>query len=41
VMPALREVWQGEAFEHHWWPERLGGRPHPVDAENATVGGSR
>jgi alkanesulfonate monooxygenase SsuD/methylene tetrahydromethanopterin reductase-like flavin-dependent oxidoreductase (luciferase family) len=25
VAPHLRELWQDTEFEHHWWPERLGG----------------
>ncbi|WP_117208728.1 LLM class flavin-dependent oxidoreductase [Allorhizocola rhizosphaerae] len=25
VAPRLRNLWQGSGFEHHWWPERLGG----------------
>lgn len=27
VLPRLREVWAGEDFDNHWWPERLGGVP--------------
>ncbi len=27
VMPRLRELWSDTDYEHHWWPERLGGRP--------------
>jgi len=27
VLPHLRELWQHSGFEHHWWPERLGGAP--------------
>lgn len=30
VMPKLRNVWQDEGWEHHWWPERLGGRLRDV-----------
>jgi alkanesulfonate monooxygenase SsuD/methylene tetrahydromethanopterin reductase-like flavin-dependent oxidoreductase (luciferase family) len=41
VTPTLREIWRGESWEHHWWPERLGGRPHPVGAGSAAVGGPR
>jgi alkanesulfonate monooxygenase SsuD/methylene tetrahydromethanopterin reductase-like flavin-dependent oxidoreductase (luciferase family) len=25
VAPYLRDLWQDTEFEHHWWPERLGG----------------
>jgi hypothetical protein len=32
VMPTLRSVWDNEQWEHHWWPERLGGRPHDVES---------
>jgi alkanesulfonate monooxygenase SsuD/methylene tetrahydromethanopterin reductase-like flavin-dependent oxidoreductase (luciferase family) len=27
VAPHLRLLWQDTSFEHHWWPERLGGVP--------------
>jgi alkanesulfonate monooxygenase SsuD/methylene tetrahydromethanopterin reductase-like flavin-dependent oxidoreductase (luciferase family) len=27
VAPQLRELWTDTEFEHHWWPERLGGVP--------------
>lgn len=27
VAPALRAIWADSGFEHHWWPERLGGSP--------------
>jgi hypothetical protein len=30
VLPQLRRVWDDEPWEHHWWPERLGGRPHEI-----------
>jgi alkanesulfonate monooxygenase SsuD/methylene tetrahydromethanopterin reductase-like flavin-dependent oxidoreductase (luciferase family) len=23
VLPALRDVWDAEGYENHWWPERL------------------
>ena len=23
VLPALREIWDDEGWENHWWPERL------------------
>lgn len=27
VAPHLRSLWQDTEFEHHWWPQRLGGTP--------------
>ena len=30
VLPTLRRLWEDEPWEHHWWPERLGGRPRDV-----------
>lgn len=27
VMPRLRDIWADDDYAHHWWPERLGGRP--------------
>ena len=27
VLPHLHRVWSDEGWEHHWWPERLGGTP--------------
>jgi len=27
VLPRLRDLWKSDGFEHHWWPERLGGKP--------------
>jgi hypothetical protein len=27
VAPQLRGLWADSGFEHHWWPERLGGKP--------------
>jgi alkanesulfonate monooxygenase SsuD/methylene tetrahydromethanopterin reductase-like flavin-dependent oxidoreductase (luciferase family) len=30
VMPHLRGLWKDSSFEHHWWPERLGGQPAPA-----------
>jgi hypothetical protein len=39
VIPKIRHVWQGEEkgekWEHHWWPERLGGRPRDVASTTA------
>jgi hypothetical protein len=36
VLPALRGLWAVEGWEHHWWPERLGGRPlHAADVRTA------
>jgi alkanesulfonate monooxygenase SsuD/methylene tetrahydromethanopterin reductase-like flavin-dependent oxidoreductase (luciferase family) len=36
VAPQLRGLWEDSGFEHHWWPERLGGKP--VQAEAAKAG---
>jgi alkanesulfonate monooxygenase SsuD/methylene tetrahydromethanopterin reductase-like flavin-dependent oxidoreductase (luciferase family) len=38
VLPALRNLWADEKWEHHWWPERLGGRPLQAVASAGTVG---
>jgi hypothetical protein len=27
VLPRLHEIHEGERWENHWWPERLGGVP--------------
>lgn len=27
VLPELRGIWQDEGWQHHWWPEALGGVP--------------
>lgn len=36
VIPRLRQVWAGEDWKHHWWPERLGGTPAaPATVQNA------
>ena len=29
VLPDLTPIFEGE-FDHHWWPERLGGKPLPA-----------
>jgi alkanesulfonate monooxygenase SsuD/methylene tetrahydromethanopterin reductase-like flavin-dependent oxidoreductase (luciferase family) len=41
VLPRLRGVWSDEQWEHHWWPERLGGRLLPELAPADLVGGAR
>ena len=41
VLPALRGQWTDERWEHHWWPERLGGRPVPEAAGVRAAGGGR
>jgi len=43
VLPTLRTIWQDERWEHHWWPERLGGRPLTGAAHEGAraVGGAR
>jgi hypothetical protein len=40
VLPALRRVWDDEQWEHHWWPERLGGRPQQAVASSAGAMGA-
>ena len=40
VMPSLRRVWADERWEHHWWPERLGGRPQQGVASSAGAMGA-
>jgi alkanesulfonate monooxygenase SsuD/methylene tetrahydromethanopterin reductase-like flavin-dependent oxidoreductase (luciferase family) len=40
VLPALRGLWADEGWEHHWWPERLGGRPLYAPAAG-TAGAAR
>jgi len=33
VLPSLRDIWDDEGWENHWWPERLRkARPQPVAA---------
>jgi hypothetical protein len=32
VLPALREIWDHEGWENHWWPERLKKARPPVAA---------
>jgi hypothetical protein len=32
VLPSLREVWNDEGWENHWWPERLRTARQPVGA---------
>jgi hypothetical protein len=37
VMPHLKNIWTGQGWQHHWWPEALGGVPHPAaDAATST-----
>jgi len=40
VLPALHDFRAREAWEHHWWPERLGGRPL-ADAGLRSAGAAR
>lgn len=39
VAPALRSIWADSGFEHHWWPERLGGKPsgQPLDRSSTVA----
>jgi alkanesulfonate monooxygenase SsuD/methylene tetrahydromethanopterin reductase-like flavin-dependent oxidoreductase (luciferase family) len=41
VLPKLRDVWQDDQWEHHWWPERLGGRRRDVTAAAPTGSAAR
>jgi alkanesulfonate monooxygenase SsuD/methylene tetrahydromethanopterin reductase-like flavin-dependent oxidoreductase (luciferase family) len=41
VLPSLKDLWTDERWEHHWWPERLGGRPVRDAAPAQTAGGVR
>ena len=35
VMPRLQQLWTDEGYQHHWWPQRLGGQPLPAAATEA------
>lgn len=37
VMPRLQQLWTSEGYQHHWWPERLGGQPLPAAAAGTTT----
>jgi alkanesulfonate monooxygenase SsuD/methylene tetrahydromethanopterin reductase-like flavin-dependent oxidoreductase (luciferase family) len=41
VLPEMRGLWEREPWEHHWWPERLGGRPLYGVAGDRAAGGAR
>ena len=41
VLPALRSIWADEHWEHHWWPESLGGRPLIESAASPVAEGAR
>jgi hypothetical protein len=32
VLPALRQLWDEEGWDNHWWPERLRKAGPPVAA---------
>jgi alkanesulfonate monooxygenase SsuD/methylene tetrahydromethanopterin reductase-like flavin-dependent oxidoreductase (luciferase family) len=32
VLPHLKQIWNDEGWQHHWWPEALGGVPRPAGA---------
>ena len=32
VLPSLREIWDDEGWENHWWPARLQKARRPVAA---------
>ena len=38
VMPRLKNLWNDEGYEHHWWPESLGGRPLTAGSTNTLIG---
>lgn len=37
VAPYLRDVWKDSGHEHHWWPERLGGKPNTITAKEGAA----
>lgn len=40
VMPHLKNIWADEGWQHHWWPQALGGVPQAVTqptSETATA----
>ncbi|NMO00546.1 LLM class flavin-dependent oxidoreductase [Gordonia sp. TBRC 11910] len=43
VLPRLQALWSDEGYEHHWWPQRLGGIPlSSADLQStATLTGAR
>ena len=41
VLPTLRGLWTDERWEHHWWPERLGGSRVSEAADVRAAGGGR
>lgn len=40
VLPQLRDLWAGAKWQHHWWPERLGGRPLQQTTSARAAGGA-
>lgn len=39
VLPTLRTVWADQAWDHHWWPARLGGKPVNAGMKLTAPGG--
>jgi alkanesulfonate monooxygenase SsuD/methylene tetrahydromethanopterin reductase-like flavin-dependent oxidoreductase (luciferase family) len=37
VAPALRPLWTDAGYQHHWWPQRLGGTPQATAAASEEV----
>lgn len=40
VLPRLKHLWRDDGFEHHWWPERLGGKPRYETAKQTARAGA-
>ncbi|TWS26437.1 LLM class flavin-dependent oxidoreductase [Tsukamurella sputi] len=40
VMPRLKNVWADQGYDHHWWPERLGGVPLSAADQAAITNGA-
>ena len=40
VAPYLRDIWKDSGYEHHWWPERLGGKPLGDEADLTLAAGA-
>lgn len=37
VLPHLQPIWTDEGWQHHWWPEALGGVPQPTSTHTEAV----
>jgi alkanesulfonate monooxygenase SsuD/methylene tetrahydromethanopterin reductase-like flavin-dependent oxidoreductase (luciferase family) len=40
VLPKLRAVWADGTWDHHWWPERLGGKPGAAGMKLGALAGA-